>query len=148
LASAFTEHADLLAKLPGSFDNMLSDIVLASDPLVVFIPGLDPQRRNDGQDDQQEQSTRQADTNDARNDDPPRSIHIWSVHASVRKSPGHRPTPAGGSGQCEPTFVGTVKEAVGLAAAATHVSHFAIIQGIARSAVRSDLRPIVGRPKW
>jgi hypothetical protein len=51
LASAFTEHADLLAELPGNFDNMLSDIVLASDTLVVFIPGLDPQRRNDGQDD-------------------------------------------------------------------------------------------------
>jgi hypothetical protein len=51
LASAFTEHADLPAELPGNFDNMLSDIVLASDTLVVFIPGLDPQRRNDGQND-------------------------------------------------------------------------------------------------
>jgi hypothetical protein len=51
LAGAFTEHADLLAELPGNFDNMLSDIVFASDALVVFIPGLDPQRWNDSQDD-------------------------------------------------------------------------------------------------
>jgi hypothetical protein len=40
-----------------------------------------------------------------------------------------------------------VKKPVGLAAAAAHMSYFAIIQGIARSAVRSDLRPIVGHPK-
>jgi hypothetical protein len=51
LASAFTEHADLLAELPGDFDNMLSDIALASDTLIVFIPGLDPQRWNDSQND-------------------------------------------------------------------------------------------------
>jgi hypothetical protein len=30
---------------------MLSDIILTSDTLVVFIPRLDPKRRNDGQDD-------------------------------------------------------------------------------------------------
>jgi hypothetical protein len=41
-----------------------------------------------------------------------------------------------------------VKKSVGLVAAAAHILYFAIIQGIARSAVGSDLRPIVGRPKW
>jgi len=39
-----------------------------------------------------------------------------------------------------------VKKAVGLAAGAAHISYFAIIQGIARSGIRGDLRPIVGRP--
>ncbi|HKM69703.1 MAG TPA: hypothetical protein VJX94_06485 [Stellaceae bacterium] len=90
LPSTFTEHADLLAELPGNFDNVLPDIVLTGNALVVFIPSLDHQRWNNGQDDEQKQSAHQTYTNAARDDKSMRALHLRPVHPSAHQWSNHR----------------------------------------------------------
>jgi len=68
----------------------MEDIVLTGNALVVFIPSLDHECRNDGQDDEQEQSAHHTYTIAARDDKSMgalrlRPVRAWSgVSASCR----------------------------------------------------------------
>ena len=61
LASTFAQLADLLAELFGSLHDLLANIGLTRDAQIVFVPGLDHERRNDGKDDQDQDPSGQTD---------------------------------------------------------------------------------------
>jgi hypothetical protein len=48
LASTFTQFTDFFAELFGGLHDLLANIALPRYPQVVFVPGLDHERRNDG----------------------------------------------------------------------------------------------------
>src|SRR5262249_39813144 len=74
LTSAFAEFSDLLAKLLGDLHDLLSNVSLARLAQFVFIIGLDEDRRENGDQHEDNQTTRQADMRNA----PPRKPTIGS----------------------------------------------------------------------
>ncbi len=93
LAGAFPELADLLAKLFGYLDDPLADIVFARNAQIVFVPGLDHERRNHRQDHEQEQPSSQANANAASVDGPTLALLFDPAWSFIRQSRQHHLRP-------------------------------------------------------
>ncbi len=61
LASSLAQLANFLAELLGSLHDLLADFGFTRDAQIVFVPGLDHERRNDGKDHQNQDSSGQTD---------------------------------------------------------------------------------------
>jgi len=93
LSCALAQHTDLPAELLGNFHHVLADFAFTGYPLVIFVPGLDHQRRNNRQDNEQEQSPGQTDAEAAREHGSMVAPHREPVHYPVRRFADHLPPP-------------------------------------------------------
>jgi hypothetical protein len=93
LPCALAQYADLLAELLGNFHHVLTYFAFTSYPLIIFVPGLDHQRRNNRQNNEQEQSPGQTNADAAPEHRLVGLAYRKRVSYPARHFADHRPLP-------------------------------------------------------